>query len=260
MDSKAGSVGEWRDRKLDGRPLLETVTMNTALLLSPAEGLVVEAQDQGESLKVGFRFKGAEPSGHGAAVPITRDGYFLTASHCLEGPRSALIIFDESRGRMRVINTPWRTVWRSPNKYRLDLAVIHAPVRLARAFTFVGSRGLEVDDEVGIAGWSGFLNGSPLASQAAGKVRRISKPSGRPPEAVWQVVGHDGPMHPGDSGGPLVDRRGRLIGIHSLIRVSRIGALINPGSIDKVGYEGEAVVPDAAWLTGVIEADRASRR
>ena len=52
MESKAGSVGEWKNRKLDGAPLLDTVTMNTALLLSPADGLEVNPSMDGDLLTV----------------------------------------------------------------------------------------------------------------------------------------------------------------------------------------------------------------
>ena len=85
MESKAGSVGEWRDRQVDGEPLLDTVTLKTGLLLAPAEGLEVAASMGDELLEVEFTFNGKMPSGHGSAVPVTCDGYFLTASHCLEG-------------------------------------------------------------------------------------------------------------------------------------------------------------------------------
>ena len=261
MESKAGSVGEWRDRTtLNGEPLLDTMTLNTGLLLAPAEGLEVAASLGDEALEIEFIFSGKMPSGHGSAVPVTRDGYFLTASHCLEGQRSALIILDNRNRALRVIKTDWRVVWRSSSKRKLDLALIHAPVRLARAFTLVGAAGLAVEQPVASAGWSGFIGGTPMASHAAGKVVRVSAQLGQAPGPIWRVVGHDSPLHPGDSGGPLVDRQGRLIGIHSLIRVRRSRLLFGSKSMKGMGYVGDAIAPDPVWLNGLIEADRRSRR
>jgi hypothetical protein len=260
MESKAGSVGDWRNRQVNGEPLLEAVTLNTGLLLAPAEGLEVAASLGDELLEVEFTFNGKMPSGHGSAVPVTRDGYFLTASHCLEGPRSALIILD-SRGRsVRVIKTDWRVVWRSPNKRKLDLALIHAPVRLARSFTLIGAGGLDFEEPVASAGWSGFIGGTPMASHAAGRVVRVSEQQGELPGPLWRVVGHDSPLHPGDSGGPLVDRQGKLIGIHSLIRVRRSRLLFGASSMQGMGYVGDAIAPDPAWLNRVIAADRKAMR
>ncbi|MGI9240070.1 MAG: S1 family peptidase, partial [Verrucomicrobiales bacterium] len=256
MESKAGSVGEWRDRTVNGAPLLESATLNTGLLLAPAEGLEVAASMGDEALELEFIFSGEMPSGHGSAVPVTRDGYFLTASHCLEGPRSALIVLDNRGRALRVIKTDWRVVWRSPNKRKLDLALIYAPVRLARAFKLIGAGDLASGEAVASAGWSGFIGGTPMASHAAGNVIGVSEKQGELPGPVWRVVGHDSPLHPGDSGGPLIDWQGRLIGIHSLIRVRRSRLLFGSSSMKGMGYVGDAIAPDPAWLYGLIEADR----
>ena len=231
MESKAGSIGDWEDLRKNGEPLLQAVTRDTALLLSPGEGLVVASRTvDGDSLQVAIGYETPAArlrTTHGAAVPVTRDGYFLTALHCLEEPRPALIVVDVGGDSPRAIKPDWRVVWESSDKRTLDLALIHAPVRLQSAFEVVGATGVEVDTRVAASGWSSFFSGQPRGANAAGKIVRISEPLGKSPGAVWTVLAHDVPLHPGDSGGPLIDRRGRLVGINGAMRFNRFGAIFS---------------------------------
>ena len=73
MESKEGSLGDWKDLRKNGEPLLQAVTRDTALLLSPGEGLVVASRMvDGDALQVAIGYD--RPSArlrttHGAAVP-----------------------------------------------------------------------------------------------------------------------------------------------------------------------------------------------
>ena len=264
MESKEGSLGDWKNLYKDGEPLLQAITRDTALLLSPGEGLVVASREiDGDALQVAIGYEkpvGRLRTTHGAAVPITRDGYFLTALHCLEGPRAALIVVDVGDGEPRAIKPEWRVVWKSRDKRELDLALIHAPVRLGTSFSLVGARGLEQGSRVAVAGWSSFFSGQPMGANAAGRIVGVSPDFGQAPGPRWQVLSHDVPLHPGDSGGPLIDRSGRLVGINGAMRFSRFAAIFSPSSMQSLDYLGEAVAPDPDWIHSLIRADRKARK
>ena len=142
-----------------------------------------------------------------------------------------------------MIKTDWRVVWRSPNKRKLDLALIYAPVSTARCFTLIGAGDLVAGQAVASAGWSGFIGGTPMASHAAGRVVRVSEQHGEFP-------GHFGGSSamirlciPAIVAVHWSIAKGRLIGIHSLIRVRRGRLLFGASSMSGLGYVGDAVAP-----------------
>ncbi|MFT4548388.1 MAG: S1-C subfamily serine protease [Pseudoalteromonas tetraodonis] len=258
MESKVASLGDWADRDL----VLREVKGKTGILIAPADGLVIETEAEGDVVKLAFSNPTALQRGQskssGCAVPITRDGYFLTAAHCLEGAKAALITFaSAASGNPIVIKADWRVVWKSPDFRKFDLAIIHAAVPPTQMFVLRSVEGIGAGDAVGLTGYSGMGSvGPPRPSDAAGRILLISEPRGKTPGPVWRLIQHDAPMCPGDSGGPLVDRSGRLIAINSLMRIRRIGQFLHSRSADGLGYMGESVAPDPAWLKRVIEADR----
>ena len=258
--SKEASVGNWANLKLDGAPFLPRLKAKTAILIAPAEGLEVESVPTEEGfLAIRFGFKSGRAT-VGSAVPVTSDGYFLTARHCIEGPPSALFMFDNQR-KAGFVKTDWRLVWKSDSIGALDLALIHAPIKVSAPLPFVGvSKVLENGGPVAATGWSGLFGGRPVASSSAGEILRISEQQGTAPEPLWRMIGHSAPLDHGDSGGPLVDERGRLIGINFAVGFSRLGALLGRGTLKSLKYQGLAIAPNPKWLNSVIEADRKSRR
>lgn len=140
--------------------------------------------------------------GSGRAVPVTDDGYFLTADHVVRNQQPFLFPgFFSNEGRI---------VWRDPD---LDLALIKFPSDRYQSFAFAdkpASIGTSVFSgasggySVGTAG-EGTGNGSYAT---AGHVTRVGfpKPGGMSYRSTMVARG-------GMSGGPVVDEEGRLLGI-----------------------------------------------
>lgn len=158
---------------------------------------------------VGSRFtKGDAPddADGGSAIPITTDGYFMTADHVLasaEG-RNVFVIYGRS-GRLGA--TKARIVWRSSGG---DLALLHAPIATPDHYRWTPTNA-----------W--VPRSTPVMH--AGIATGFKSPSGKlitgiPPESPFsrsRRFKHDIPLEPGDSGGPVVDGRGLLIGVNSAV-------------------------------------------
>lgn len=158
---------------------------------------------------VGSRFtQGDAPADAdgGSAVPITADGYFLTADHVLasSGDRNVFIIYGRS-GRLGA--TKARIVWRSATS---DLALLHAPIPTPDHYRWTPP-----------TAW--VPSSAPVMH--AGIATGFKSPSGKlitgiPPETPFsgsRRFKHDIPLEPGDSGGPVVDARGLLVGVNSAV-------------------------------------------
>jgi hypothetical protein len=79
-----------------------------------------------KSLKASCNFLfDSKGGGMGSAVPITPDGYFLTAGHCVESRKVSLAALNRKTQRLEV--HPARIVFsiHTPN-HQTDLALIHA--------------------------------------------------------------------------------------------------------------------------------------
>jgi len=193
---------------------------------------------------VGSRFSRGRPPGDadgGSAVPISADGYFITADHVLssaEGKNIFVIYGRENRLQAH----PARIVWRLPGG---DLALVHASIDTPEFYRWTPPRawlprGTPVM-HAGIA--TGFKSGS-------GKLI-----SDIPPETAFSGVRrfkHDIPLEPGDSGGPVVDARGMLVGVNSAVE------FLVP--LETAFFiESEANRPNVGKLMGVIAKDRKAR-
>lgn len=158
---------------------------------------------------VGSRFtQGDAPddADGGSAIPITADGYFLTADHVLASSdgRNVFVIYGRSGG---LGATRARIVWRSAAS---DLALLHAPIATPEYYQWTPPKA-----------W--VPSSTPVMH--AGIATGFKSPSGKlitgiPPETPLSSARrfkHDIPLEPGDSGGPVVDSRGMLIGVNSAV-------------------------------------------
>ena len=241
-----------------GRAIRKAVS-RTGLLLEHAEVGNVAGSLTEHEMKFEVSWKNEARGALSAAVPITRDGYFLTAAHCVNMESLTLVGFDAKR---RLVDLPARVVWKGEEA---DLALVHAEMRPLEPFRLADGSVLPEGTRVVIAGWSGAIKNTapPLA---AGRVRQVTGWRREKSGAVWCDVEHDAPLNQGDSGGPLLTLDGGLVGINSQLGFEFGGmwrALLGiAGPLDQpfAGYNGLAVCPDAGWVMRMVEADRARVR
>ncbi|MEM7384791.1 MAG: serine protease, partial [Verrucomicrobiota bacterium] len=261
--SKPATLSQWeRDTGDHDSELLTTVArFSTAILFSGYKSLTVETKKTpgGTSLVLGF--EGQKGSSHASAVPISRDGYFLTARHCLEGaepPFSLVTIVKEGSG-IQPVKTPFRIVWTGTAK-AIDLALIHAPVRPAFPLKLAPPSAFQRGTPVAAAGWSGLWSGNePISGRAAGRLLSFKEPT---ENHASRLVYHSAPLDGGDSGGPLINGAGQLLGIHSSghYKVNPWPTILNPGKKRDLvrKYRALAIVPDQRALEQIMKADRRS--
>jgi hypothetical protein len=260
-ENKQASLGDWKDLRTEGLASVHIFRAKTAMLVNASELLIDSHTVDGTvvaKFKIGIRGDGA--TGIGSAVPVTRDGYFLTAAHCVaethgeKALTSVVALVDRNEGQFA--QSPFRVVWQSPDLEALDLAIIHAPIRPWQAFDLAPSRTVKAELSVAAVGWSGIFEGEPLPA-AAGRILEVAEPN-----AIGRELVHNVPLNQGDSGGPLIDRRGRLVAINYLIVTRTHPRLqVSARSAQRLmdDYRALAFAPDPAWVRRVIAQDRASR-
>lgn len=221
----------------DPTPVSKSVLRTAAQRLT---AVVVSSQDDINPW-IGRKFsrdRGPEDADGGSGVPITADGYILTADHVLAnaGQRNVFVIHGEN-GRLRAHRA--RIVWRSPNG---DLALVHATIATPNHYEWTPPQA-----------W--MPSGTPIMH--AGIATGFKSPPGRlissiPPESTFsgnRLFKHDIPLEPGDSGGPVIDARGRLVGVNSAVE------FLVP--LETAFFiESEANRPNVAKLNSIIERDR----
>jgi S1-C subfamily serine protease len=201
----------------------------------------------------------------GTAVPISADGYFLTASHCLHkktwlGEFEPLYLLYFTEGPQLKFR-PARLVWYCPPRLMgRDLAVLKVELPPARHFPLVNPESLATGQRIVLGGWGSAdgltHNASPGKLLSVSELKRQSS-SG----LAWRNVRSDVPLCRGDSGGPLLAGN-RLVGIN-VQRWSTFRELFGawlPGKRENEpaasgGYT-HTVAPDAAWLEALLERDR----
>lgn len=280
-DKKAQSLAGWESEIVDGKSLTESLGPRVAMLMSNFDSVSVEIEESELSIHGKRKGKG----GVGSAVPISDDGYFLTAAHNIDGEESLHLIvgLSEDSGRTRVAGVPARMVWTSmagtaanddPESGEpmpeMDFAIVHADMESIPSFAPFKLSGTvpQEEDPVIAAGWPiahfrSFRNGARLS---AGKILSVElqEPRGTSPEFL--VLEHDAPFVIGDSGGPLVDRNGDLVGINAEFRFTfnrskQLSILVGyrPANLEYLEYSAVATMPDPEWLWDVIDKDRLKR-
>ncbi|WP_226895198.1 S1 family peptidase [Luteolibacter marinus] len=179
---------------------------------------------------------GPDDADGGSAVPISPDGYFITADHVLthsEG-RNVFVLHGQ-QGSLR--STKARIVWRSA---ATDLALLHIPIATPRYYAWTPP------DQWLAAGTTVIHSGiaTGFRSEPGKLITAIPPDHGR-----GTRFKHDIPLEPGDSGGAVVDANGQLVGINSAVE------FLVP--LDTAFFiESEANRPNVKALERVINADR----
>ncbi len=180
--------------------------------------------------------RGPDDADGGSAIPISPDGYFMTADHVLAraAGRNVFVIHGQE-GPLRARKA--RIVWRSSSH---DLALLHIPEATPRYFTWTSpDQWLPVGTPVF---HSGIATG--FRSEPGKLVSAI--PPGRGNATRFK---HDIPLEPGDSGGAVIDARGQLVGVNSAVE------FLVP--LETAFFiESEANRPNVRALERLIEADR----
>ncbi len=202
--------------------------------------------------------------GSGSCVPVTDDGYYLTAAHMLEAPDSAgkpshlVLIAADSAGRGVTVTA--RVVWATPipqahdesgaiTTDTPDLAIVHAPIRPLLVATIQPPDSLTDGQPV--------LGGRPLAEADltperypfyGGHIRDTKQIElqGARLTSVRMIAS----SARGDSGGPILAADGRLVAITSGStpwwgRRFCAGWIIDPDSLQRIIQADRQRRPDA---------------
>lgn len=179
---------------------------------------------------------GPDDADGGSAVPISPDGYFITADHVLARAdgRNVFVIHGQ-QGRLTA--TKARIIWRSA---ATDLALLHIPVATPNHYTWTSP------DRWVPAGTPIIHSGIATGFRSEPGKLVTSIPPGRGNAARFK---HDIPLEPGDSGGAVIDARGQLVGVNSAVE------FLVP--LETAFFiESEANRPNVRALQRAIEADR----
>ena len=178
----------------------------------------------------------------GSAVPISSDGYFLTADHVLERSETRNVFLIYGQGKHLALEKA-RVVWRSGSS---DLALLHIPKKTPYYYQWTSPQGwLPAGNRV-IHG--GISTGSRSGDGKLGTALA--------PESLFTGTRKfkiDIPLQPGDSGGPVVDAYGHLVGINSAVEF-----LVPMETAFFIDSEGSR--PNIGKIEGLIQGDRAHRR
>ena len=273
---KAESLKGWETVTLDGVPILETLGLRTAIVFCNFESVSVWIDDSGFSGEGTSRVKASV----GSAVPISTDGYFLTAAHVVDNAETldlSVAVWKED-GHLKVETVPARIVWNSAEysdsrwnpddpERALDFAIIHADVGPLAPFR-VAEELPRIDEPVISAGWpfSHFESFPDGAILAAGHILSVARQDPRGSWPAWVEVTTDTPLVSGESGAPILDRKGNLIGIHAGSRIlmshwkgARMLLGRAPSKLEDFEYSAAVYMPDSDWLWEVIDQDRLHR-
>lgn len=161
------------------------------------------------------------PTGLGAGILFSTEGYILTASHVVEEhPQVTVRLYDGRTMTGDVVGFHLET----------DVAVVKIP---ADPTLPVAELGLDLDLQVGqiaVALGSPFGFDQTVTAGIISAVDRVVR--------SVTMIQTDAAINPGNSGGPLVDSRGRVIGINDII-------FTESGDSAGVGF---AIDIDLAWV------------
>ena len=182
--------------------------------------------------------RGPDDADGGSAIPISPDGYFMTADHVLarSAGRNVFVIHGQ-QGPLRA--TKARIVWRSSSS---DLALLHIPVDTPKYYTWASP------DEWLPAGTPVIHSGIATGFRSEPGKLVTGIPPGKKNGTRFK---HDIPLEPGDSGGAVVDAHGQLVGVNSAVE------FLVP--LETAFFiESEANRPNVPALQRRIEKDRQS--
>jgi len=150
-------------------------------------------------------------SGLGSGVIVTEDGYILTNSHLVNGPREVEVTLQDGREfNAKVIGLDAKS----------DIAVVKIDANHLPTVPLAESRNVQVGDLVLAIGHP-FGVGQTVTHGIVSATDR----GGMGIEDCESFIQTDAPINPGNSGGALVDVTGRLIGINTAILSQSGGSL-----------------------------------
>lgn len=183
----------------------------------------------------------------GSATAVSRDGYLLTAAHCVADRPLVVTLW----GGNRYFAAEPRLVWvgKRGTAYQ-DLALLKVDVTEPTVpyFDWAGDQEMRAGSSVAIAG---LRPGDALLGVTyAGGILRSSR-FGQSADAAVPItyVSFDAPGGHGDSGGPVTTPAGHLVGI-------TVGLADVEGRAARMPV---AARPNLVWLRQLMESDRARR-
>lgn len=253
---RPASLRAWREVTIGGFKPADYVTPRTAVVLPPTVTVSSPSRRKtGDSLSIGLKFRSPGDFFYGCAVPITRDGYFLTAAHCLEGGAGATLMVIARDQSLAAV--PARVVWkpdRGPKNP--DLALIHAPVVPWAVMPLSQERAVK-NTPVLINGTGSRVPPSLGFGQSGGRILRVGLSGPEAGKPRWWGFYHTAPLASGDSGGPVINAHGQLLGISTGMD-GRWNLLSKPRTL--WFYRGSAEMVDPDWLRAAIGQDRSAGR
>jgi len=243
QEEKNASFRRFQSRSINGSSVVDFLDERTSILYIGAEPTTVPV---GHDVGINLEPVAKDGRGVGSASPVSADGYFLTAAHCVVGqplylisPTSAGPQFAPGRKVWIAphVISPARIVW-SSRANGCEIAIIKADIALASYFSIAASGEVSVGQDVIATGVNG---------PAGGKITSVGVFYHWAGAPICHVITDDVPTTHGDSGGPLATLSGKLIGYEVWSREGIWGPA-----------QGIAICPDAAWVDRIIAADRAA--
>ncbi len=182
----------------------------------------------------------AERACLGTATPLTKDGYYLTAYHCVEPLANSEKIWVAAKNPAdpeKPKCSSAEIIWKSRDA---DIALLRSGLEVPSCFVF--SKTGEVLTKGTVVAQCGVRSHCQF-----GRTREDVSLDQPGEQSV--VIRHTARSAPGDSGGPLLDVEGKLLGIVTGARVFDRFRL----------FSGIAVRPNADAILSLIEKDRAQR-
>lgn len=93
-DRKDASLGGWQNVSLEGESLVEAVAESTALVLRNFESVSIGVDSEEFNIEA---ISHMDRAGFGSAVPVSTDGYFLTAGHVARDASSLTLVLFRRR-------------------------------------------------------------------------------------------------------------------------------------------------------------------
>ena len=194
-------------------------------------------REKGINLKLNIRMQ--DRGGIGACIPISEDGYFLTAGHNLEFTNSYIVYYtsDETHTYARAARC------RLAEQYGLDLALLHVDIKTPRYLRIAEGPLTEGDEVFGGNVWAGQAAAGNYLRDIGTHFQTYRR------EVEGTFIYTDMPSLPGDSGSALINREGELFGVHvaseksGLVSIRRDYAVAAP--LDREAIEA-AIARDRA--------------
>ncbi|MBL7645593.1 MAG: trypsin-like peptidase domain-containing protein [Candidatus Hydrogenedentes bacterium] len=158
-------------------------------------------RDRGIDLELNIQTEAL--GGAGACVPVSNDGYFLTASHVLDYTDTYVIYFTSDETHTYARSARCRLV----ERYGSDLAVLHVDIKTPRYLRLADEPLTKGDEVFGGNVWVGQAAAGKYLREIEGQYVTSRR------EVEGTFIYTDMPALPGDSGSALINRKGELCGI-----------------------------------------------